>query len=281
MNRLQKIIVAGMVALVVVLVVVAVFLFLSAGIGYAQEPLPTRVPSSTPIKPTSTPSPTPFQPEPFTPIPTPTATLTPTITTETPTPEASPTSALPDSAYIEGLYGYPQSFNLSCESRSAADFARHFGVNFSEPDFLYALPISDNPDKGFVGNVNGYHGQIPPNPYGVHARPVAQLLREFGLANARATKGMPLEQLQSEIAAGRPVIIWILQGFRSGESVEYKAQDGDRTIVARWEHTVIVTGYDEDSVRVLDNHLVYDVSYERFLNSWGVMNNMAVFVGEE
>jgi hypothetical protein len=40
---------------------------------------------------------------------------------------------------------------------------------------------------------------------------------------------------------------------------------------------VILTGYDEDSVRYLNNGKFYEVQNEVFINSWGVLGNMAVF----
>jgi LysM repeat protein len=39
---------------------------------------------------------------------------------------------LPDSAYVSGLLGHPQRFMLSCESRSAVDWAAYWGVTIDE-----------------------------------------------------------------------------------------------------------------------------------------------------
>jgi len=88
----------------------------------------------------------------------PSATLAPTLT--------APTVLL-------DIIGHGQSLPLSCESRSAADWASYFGVAIDELEFLGRLPISDNPEIGFVGDVNGNWGKIPPDSYGVHAGPVA------------------------------------------------------------------------------------------------------------
>jgi len=179
--------------------------------------------------------------------------------------------------FIEGIWGYPQTFNLSCESRSAADLAHFFGVEFTELEFLYSLPVSDNPDEGFVGDVRDYLGQLPPAGYGVHAKPVAVLLRSFGLP-AHAHKGMTLEEVQEEIAAGRPVIIWAITDLGYSNPVEYTASDGDTTIVARFEHTFIVIGYGPGYVTVLDNERVYSVPTEQFLRSWNILGNMGITV---
>ena len=235
-------------------------------------------------------TPTPFQPQTFTPTfsPTPTNTITPTPTqtttstptpspTETPTPTPTPVPPFPVEASIPGLYGFPQTYNLSCESRSASDLARFFGLDFTETEFLWALPTSDNPEKGFVGNVTSPLGGLPPNGYGVHAPPVAAQMRAWGLpANPR--RNMAFEELLGEIAAGRPVMIWAIQSLAYSTPVEYLSSDGETSIVARFEHTFIVTGYGPDYVTVLDNHLVYSVPVDQFLTSWGVLGNMAIVI---
>ena len=99
-----------------------------------------------------------------------------------------PNETLPDYAFVEGLIGHGQAWPLSCESRSAADLAGYWGAAVSETVFFDQLPKSDNPEVGFVGSVFGTWGQTPPNPYGVHAPPIAKLLRAYGV-NAEAHKG--------------------------------------------------------------------------------------------
>jgi len=89
------------------------------------------------------------------------------------------------------------------------DWANYLGRSINEYTFLNQLPKSDNPDKGFVGSVYGTWGQIPPDPYGVHAPPVAALLREYGL-NAYAHRPLSWDQLRAEIAHGNPVIVWVI-----------------------------------------------------------------------
>jgi uncharacterized protein YvpB len=225
---------------------------------------------------------TPFQPLPTatptataTQTPTPEPTSTPTSLPPTPVPDTATPAWLPSSASINGIIGFPQSYALSCESRSAVDWARYFGVEIGETEFLLRLPLSDNPEKGFVGYYNDFGGQVPPNSYGVHADPVASLLRDYGLP-AGGLKGLSLDDLRSEIAAGRPVIVWIIYGITNGYAMDYTASDGETTVVAPNEHTVIVIGYDESSITVLDGAWVYQRSIEQFMSSWEVLGNMAV-----
>jgi len=184
---------------------------------------------------------------------------------------------LPDSAYIDGLVGHAQTYTLSCESRSAADWATFWGTPISESEFLSHLPRSDNPNIGFVGDPNGFWGNTPPYAYGVHARPVADLLQEYGL-NASARNGMSWDELREEIAAGRPVIVWVIGQMWGGSAVDYTASDGETMRVASFEHTMIVVGYDPTWVQVVDASTgwVYPYQVETFLRSWEVLGRMAV-----
>ncbi len=189
---------------------------------------------------------------------------------------------LPESAYISGLNGHAQKHSLSCESRSAADLAAFWGVGFGENEFLEALPRSDNPDRGFVGSPDDTWGNIPPESYGVHAGPVADTLRKFGL-HAAAHDNLSWDDLRAEIHAGRPVIVWVIWQMWGGTSVEYTAPDGSTSRVVNYEHTMILTGYSQDTVQVVDAYSGQYQTYwlSTFLRSWAVLGNMAVFTSFE
>ena len=212
-----------------------------------------------------------------TPLPTHTATptQTPTNTSPPPPPPPPPEPELPDQASVSGVVGHPQSLGLSCEARSAVDWASYFGWNIGELEFLGGLQRTDNPETGFVGSPSGAWGQIPPNAYGVHAAPVAALLRAYGIP-AEDHRGLSWEDLREEIAAGKPVVVWVIGGIWQGYGVDYTPSDGATVRVAPFEHTVIVNGYSASSVSIVDNHLYYDVPVDRFLSSWSVLGNQAV-----
>ena len=197
----------------------------------------------------------------------------------TPPPTVDPP---PDSAIISGVTGKRQSLPLDCESRSAVDWANYFGVSIGEMDFFYGLPESDNPDLGFVGDVYGQWGQIPPNPYGVHAEPVADRLREFGLI-AYAHRPYTWDQLRSEIAHGRPVIAWIVGSYEgtydyvvNGIPEYYTPTEGYPMVVASYEHTIIVTGYTPEKVYYLNGENIIQKDIKQFLESWSALGNMVI-----
>jgi uncharacterized protein YvpB len=164
---------------------------------------------------------------------------------------------------------------LSCESRSAVDWAAYFGKTINEYTFFNGLPVNDDPEQGFVGDAYGSWGQIPPDPYGVHAQPIAQRLREFGL-NAKAVRNMTWLELKTELAAGRPAIVWVVGHVARGTPVPYTTSGGTVATVAKFEHTVIAIGYTENKITVLDGARVYSRYKGEFLKSWDVLENQAV-----
>lgn len=241
------------------------------------------------------PTPTPFQPD-ATEIPKenpqenpqespePAPTLEPTQTPPE-SPAAAPTAEkeaeepeineIPLTASISGLYGTPQLYTLDCESQAAVDFARFFGVSINEQEFISKLPYSDDPDEGFVGTINGAMGQLPPSDYGVHAKPIAKLLRDYGL-NAKAVRGWDLDKIRKEIALGHPVIVWIVNMPFDIESMDYTASNGNTTRVARYEHTWIITGYNMNVFTVVDSEWTYNVKISTLQNRWDALGNQAV-----
>ncbi len=85
-----------------------------------------------------------------------------------PSQPATPTP-LPAEHYITHISGHKQYFSLGCEAAAAKDWANFFGYDFNEFEFQYKLPLSDNPDYGFVSDVNSLWGQVPPCGCGMHA----------------------------------------------------------------------------------------------------------------
>ena len=186
---------------------------------------------------------------------------------------------LPPSAAVEGLAGHPQEHNLSCESRSATDLAAFWGKPFAEDDFFRRLPKSDNPHRGFLGDVDLPAGTMPPLGYGVYAEPVAANLRSFGL-DAYAQVEWDLDRLKAELAAGRPVIVWATYDMQLPGVQDWVSVDGVTSVVVQWQHTFIAVAYDEGGLSLVD---AYDgatkyFAYEAFVPAWEQLGRMAVTV---
>jgi uncharacterized protein YvpB len=221
------------------------------------------------------------QPTPFQPGPTRTPTATP-MPEPTPVPAesaaesgASSSGSMPAWANVGRLDGSPQLYTLDCEAQAAVDWARFFGVNIDELEFIERLPVSDDPDSGFVGYINGPMGQLPPNDYGVHASPIADLLQEYGLP-AEARHDWDFTSLKRELASGQPVIVWIVNMPFAIDTQEYTATNGNTTTVARYEHTWIVTGYNSSTVTVVDSAWTYNVKTATFMERWEALGKQAV-----
>ena len=212
--------------------------------------------------------------------PSPAPTLPPAPTQPRPTliASAAPTPAYPTGHYIRQISGHKQYFSLGCEAAVAKDWANYFGKDFNEFEFQYKLPLSDNPDLGFVGDVNAPWGQVPPYGYGVHAGPVADLLNAYAIP-AKAYKGYTLDQIKAQIAADKPVIAWVVGNVVGGVPYVYTDKKGNHVTVAAYEHVIIVTGYNETHIRYMTNGRFYETPNEVFLNSWGVLENMVVVAG--
>ncbi len=208
----------------------------------------------------------------FTPIPRLTATPSPSPSS---TPFLTPTPTLPASAEIHGIVPHKQSLPLDCESNDATLLAGFFGYKIDELEFQNALPKSDNPNLGFVGDVNGVWGSTPPVAYGVHASPVAITLRSFHVP-VLARFQFPLSSLKRQIADGNPVMIWVVGHVEKGKALPWKSSDGYITYVAPYEHTVLVIGYDDAGVTILDNLEIYGRNYNEFMDSWSVLGYMAI-----
>lgn len=234
--------------------------------------------------------PTPFQPGP-TVTPTPTSLPQPTaIPTAAPTSSAAAyvtsnqsnsSGEIPAYASVSGLKGRAQLYTLDCEAQAAVDWAKFFGVNIDEQEFIDRMPKSDDPDSGFVGDINGTMGQLPPDDYGVHAAPVAVLLNEYGLS-AQAVRGWSISDIKRELSAGHPVIVWIVNMPFVIDSQEYKASNGNTTTVARYEHTWIVIGYNSANITVVDSTWTYNVQISHFKERWEALGNQAIiYTGDQ
>jgi uncharacterized protein YvpB len=185
----------------------------------------------------------------------------------------------PPAALVEGVVGHPQEHNLSCESRSATDVAAFWGAGFAEGDFFRRLPKSDNPHRGFLGDVDLPAGSMPPLGYGVYVEPVAATLRSFGL-DARAERAWNIDGLKSELAAGCPVVVWATYDMQLPGVESWVSSDGATSVVVKWQHTFVAVGYDEGGVYLVDafDGVTKTFSYEAFIPAWEQLGRMAVTV---
>jgi len=106
-------------------------------------------------------------------------------------------------------------------------------------------------------------------------------LRENYGINVVAIKGYTLEEIKKEIASDQPVIAWVIGNCVGGVPYEYIDPEGNSVVVAAYEHVVIVTGYNEETIRYMNNGKFYDIQYEYFINSWSILGNMVIYLADE
>ncbi len=177
------------------------------------------------------------------------------------------------------LSGRPQARSLSCESRSACDLLAWAGIQVAEEEFRRGLPLSDNPDLGFVGDVDGPGEQLPPAGYGVHEQPIAMRLRAYGLA-CQAAAGVSTESLRRELAAGRPLIVWATGMLDAPQPVRYADSQGRAFLAVRGEHTFLAMGYTPGEVILLDpaQGTRKTVKWARFERSFEALGRRVVWL---
>ena len=129
-------------------------------------------------------------------------------------------TAIPESHYLEIEAHTASTFTWVVKQPQQWTWRDYYDILIYQYNFQHELPLSDNPDLGFVGDANGPWGQVPPYAYGVHAAPVADLLQKYGL-DVEGGKGYTLEQMKEKLAAGHPVIVWVIGNMEGGVPAEY------------------------------------------------------------
>lgn len=173
----------------------------------------------------------------------------------------------PPSSYTIPFDARKQVFNLSCEFAAASSIIYHFTKNpaFSklnekaaEKTLMEKIGVSQNPNIGvrmaasdsatLFENLNNKFGGS--EYYGVHAPPFLALFAAYGLVAEPMKRGEDkIKAIQRFVSLGRPVMAWIQIG--RGNPIDVLLSY-DTTPIVRGEHVVIVYGYNENGVFVMD-----------------------------
>lgn len=183
---------------------------------------------------------------------------------------AQATRDIAPSSYKISLDLRKQYFNLSCEFAAAAGIIFHFTNN---PQFAVALEgeaekilinkvkISKNPNIGIRMGQGGYtnrenlytnlnYGFGGADYYGIHAPPFIDIFENYNLtAKPIYISNSTIYSIQKAISLNNLVMAWIKIGY--GKPVDGYLSYGKVQIV-RGEHAVIIDGYDETGVFVMD-----------------------------
>jgi len=136
---------------------------------------------------------------------------------------------------------------LSCEVAALKMALAYKKVKVSETQLMQIVGydktpkrngVWGNPNKGFVGNIDGWQNGTG---YGVHWYPIRRAARKFRPADTYSW--MTVQDLTRQIDKGNPVIIW--GTFRSSTAKYDPWRTPDGILIKAWrgEHTRVVVGY--------------------------------------
>ncbi len=181
----------------------------------------------------------------------------------------------PASAMLPGVFTYQQQRSPSCEYASLHIATSLLGNPVSEYAFDEVVPRDENPHRGYRGDIHGEWGNT--DDYGVYAAPLARALESFGFTGNAFYGGRA--ELEAELAAGRPVVVWLGMRGDAGSFDAYAA-DGTRFQLTSWMHVMVAYGFDAGGVFLTDpgTAMLRAYDWDTFLAMWNVMDGMALAV---
>jgi uncharacterized protein YvpB len=185
------------------------------------------------------------------------------------TPQAPPAGRGDCTLLVRARYlGSPvmkQDMPLDCESAALAVALQIRHIDLSQNWVFAQLPkdtrtavlshgvpvVWDDPYSDFVGNVDGSEPRY--TGYGVYDPPIAAVAERAG-AKAVGATGWTTTEIESQVGAGNPVVIWVNFNFGASGTRTWQARDGRTVPYTTEEHAVTVIGYDSGAgtVTVMD-----------------------------
>lgn len=181
----------------------------------------------------------------------------------------------------------PKIYN-GCEVTSLAMLLNYAGVDVTKSELAEALPkvpylyysgLNGDPNEGFVGNI---YGGAAGKGYFVYHKPIFDLAEKYLPDNLKAVDltGKDFRKLQENLTEGRPVWVITTSTFsKTTDVTTWKTKSGD-VRVSMQEHSVLLTGYDKDSVYLNNPYGNKDFKTDRkkFVESWEQMGSQAIVV---
>lgn len=183
---------------------------------------------------------------------------------------------------------HKQEHALSCEVAALKMALGFYNIAVTETELINDLKfdtkdsrneynIWGDPDKGFVGNIDG---KIPSGGYGVYEQPILDLALQY--RDAKKMDHPELVDVLKEVESGRPVIVWGSIG--TGKDISWFTWEGKYIKAIHGEHTRVITGFSgtpENPKYILLMDPIYGrvtMSKSRFLTNWALLDNKAVVV---
>lgn len=183
---------------------------------------------------------------------------------------------------------HKQEHALSCEVAALKMALGFYNVAVTETELINDLKfdtmdsrnefnIWGDPDKGFVGNIDG---KIPNEGYGVYEQLILDLALQY--RDAKKMENPQLVDVLKEVESGHPVIVW--GSLSTGKDISWFTVEGKYIKAVHGEHTRVVIGFSgtpEKTKYILLMDPVYGkviMSKNRFLKDWALLDNKAVVV---
>ncbi len=192
-------------------------------------------------------------------------------------------------SYILTLLPRHQVFNLSCEFAAAASIIYSYKNDpffspqneaLAEKALIAKIPASQNPNIGIrmgasatesadvlYQNLNQKFGGA--DYYGVHAPPFLDVFPQYGLLARPIQKGN-IDGIKRAVFSGHLVMTWIKIGY--GQPVDVALVYG-KTPVIKGEHAVVIYGYNENGVFIMDPA----ISANRFVFTQQLLDATSLF----
>jgi uncharacterized protein YvpB len=192
-----------------------------------------------------------------------------------------------------GAPAMKQDMPLDCESAALAVALQVRHIVLSQNWVFAALPKDartavlsrgvpitwGDPYSAFVGNVDGSETRY--TGYGVYDAPIAAVAEQAG-ATAIGSTGWTTTEIESQVGAGNPVVIWVNFNFGASGTHTWQARDGRTVPYTTEEHAVTVIGYDSGAgtVSVMDVGvgLVRTLTTAAFTSALTTFGGMAVAI---
>lgn len=179
-----------------------------------------------------------------------------------------------------------QEHSLSCEAAALKMVLDYYGLNVSESEIIKEMPLDKtkklgdmwgDPDKGFVGSIDGKMGITG---YGIYWKPLVETASHW--KKAEIIENGLAQDLVENISEGRPVIVWGYVG--RGKIMNWLTPEGKKIYAINGEHVRVVYGYKGSSENP-DGFLVMDPVYgsaywekSKFLRNWDAFGRAGVVV---
>ncbi|HLQ71349.1 MAG TPA: C39 family peptidase [Bacillota bacterium] len=173
-----------------------------------------------------------------------------------------------------------------CEATALTMLLNWGGKKVSNHDVVKNLPKGDsvklidgewrggNPTIEFVGDPYGDEGN-----FGVFEGPILKTIETIMPGKGVDLTGRPFEELLDIVRSGKPVMAWTtIEQQTTFHSKTWKDKDGNTIKWYRYEHAVVLVGFNEETVFVNDPTTGKEEQYDReqFERNWASMGKRAV-----